>query len=129
MSHEDFIDVVMSFIQFLIMNSRVSLSFSNVEQMFQLLVTKAVTEHESNALFNFITKENEQSKSISRKFLLDDKVRNEVFQKIFCSNKYLNFEKMNIRGFNCFKRLFLIVNEEEKVVEIKKDRVYTNNLN
>jgi hypothetical protein len=97
--------------------------------MFQLLVTKAVTEHDSNALFNLITKENEQSKQLSRKFLLDDKVRNEVFQKIFCSSKYLDFEKMNIRGFNCFKRLFLIINEEEKIVEIKKERVYINNLN
>jgi hypothetical protein len=93
------------------------------------MVTKAVTEHESNALFNLITKENDQSKSLSRKFLLDDKVRNEVFTKIFCSNKYLNFEKMNIRGFICIKRLFLIVNEEEKALEIKKDRVYINNLN
>lgn len=36
---------------------------------------------------------------------------------------------MNIRGFNCFRRLFLIVNEEEKTLEIRKDRVYINNLN
>jgi hypothetical protein len=36
---------------------------------------------------------------------------------------------MNIRGFICIKRLFLIVNEEEKALEIKKDRVYINNLN
>jgi hypothetical protein len=35
---------------------------------------------------------------------------------------------MNIRGFNCFKKLFLIVNEEEKNVEIwKEDRIYVNN--
>ena len=36
---------------------------------------------------------------------------------------------MNIRGFSCFRRLFLIVNEEEKSLEIRKDRVYINNLN
>jgi hypothetical protein len=36
---------------------------------------------------------------------------------------------MNIRGFNCFKRLFLIVNEEEKALEIRKERVYINSLN
>jgi hypothetical protein len=61
--------------------------------------------------------------------LLEDKVRNEVFQKIFCNFKYLNLEKMNIRGFTCFKRLFLIVNEEEKALENRKERVYINNLN
>ena len=64
--------------------------------MFQLLVSKAVTEYESDALFNLITKENETAKSKERRFLLDDKVRNEVFTKIFCNNKYLNFEKINI---------------------------------
>jgi len=55
--------MVISFIEFVIVNSKVSLTFSNVEVMFQLLVTRAVTEFESNALFNLITKENENAKS------------------------------------------------------------------
>lgn len=59
------------------------------------MVTRAITEVESNVLFELITKENENAKSKDRRFLLDDKVRNEVFQKIFCNNKYLNFEKLN----------------------------------
>jgi hypothetical protein len=88
--------VVISFIEFVLINSKVNLSFENVEKMFQLLVSKAVTEYESDALFNLITKENETAKSKERRFLLDDKVRNEVFTKIFCNNKYLNFEKINI---------------------------------
>jgi hypothetical protein len=56
----------------------------------------ALTEFESNALFELITKENEGAKSQGRRFLLDDVVRKEVFQKIFCNNKYLNFEKINL---------------------------------
>lgn len=88
--------MVISFIEFVLINSKVNLSFENVEKMFQLLVSKAVTEYESDALFNLITKENETAKSKERRFLLDDKVRNEVFTKIFCNNKYLNFEKINI---------------------------------
>lgn len=111
-------------------NSKVALSFENVEKMFQLLVVKSTNEYESNALFQLITKENEGAKSKERRFLLDDRVRNEVFQKIFCNNKYLNFERINIQGFNCFKRLFLIVNEEEKVLIVhKEDRVVVSNLN
>jgi len=43
------------------------------------MVTRAVSEYESNALFDLITKENEISKSKERRFLLDDRVRNEVF--------------------------------------------------
>ena len=94
------------------------------------MVTKGVTEYESNQLFNLITKENEIAKSKERRFLLDDKVRNQVFEKIFCSNKYLNFDKMNLRGFSCFKKLFLIVNEEEKAIEpSREDRVSVLNLN
>ena len=35
-----------------------------------------------------------------------------------------------MEGFNCFKRLFLIVNEEDKLLEIHKDeRVVVVNLN
>jgi hypothetical protein len=87
------------------------------------MVTKGVTEYESNQLFNLITKENEIAKSKERRFLLDDKVRNQVFEKIFCNPKNVNFNKMNIKGFNCFKKLFLIVNEEEKALEpYREDR-------
>ena len=69
----------MSFIEFVLVNSKVTLSFDNIEKMFNLFVVKAVTEIESNALFSLITKENETAKSKERRFLLDDKVRNEVF--------------------------------------------------
>ena len=67
------------FIEYVLVNSKMTLTFDQVELMFQLMVTKAVSEFESNALFDLITKENEISKSKERRFLLDDKVRNEVF--------------------------------------------------
>ena len=88
--------MIISFIEYVIVNSKIVLSFDHIEKMFQLLVTRAVTEFESNALFELITKENEAARSKERRFLLDDKVRNEVFSKIFCNTKYLNFEKINI---------------------------------
>jgi len=120
----------MNFVEFVIINSKIPLSFDNIEKMFNLFVVKAVTEFESNAFFSLITKENEAGKSKERRFLLDDKVRNEVFQKIFCNNKGLNSEKINLQGFSCFRRLFLIVNEEEKALEQQREnRVLVNNLN
>lgn len=119
-THEDFISAVTGFIEFVLVNSKITLTFEHVEKMFKLMVTQALTEFESNALFEFITKENQNAKSKERRFLLDDKVRNEVFMKIFCNcnSKYMNFEKLNTEGFSCFKRLFLIVNEEEKALEV-----------
>lgn len=77
-----------------------------------------------------ITKENENAKSKERRFLLDDRVRIEVFQQIFCNNKHLNCDKINMQGFVCFKKLFLIVNEEQNFLEVQKEeRVLVNNLN
>ena len=73
-----------------------------------------MTEYETNMFYQFITKENETAKTKERRFLLDDRVRNELFQKIFCNSKFLNPEKINMQGFICFKRLFLNNNEEEK---------------
>lgn len=95
MTHEDYISVIISFIEFVLVNSKATLTFDHIEKMFNLLVVRAVTEFESDALFQLITKENETAKSKERRFLLDDKVRNEVFQKIFCNNKCLNSEKIN----------------------------------
>ena len=37
---------------------------------------------------------------------------------------------MNLKGFSCFKKLFLIVNEEDKVIEpAREDRVSVININ
>ena len=94
-THEDYISVVMNFIEFVIVNSKVILSYDCIEKMFQLLVVNAVSEYESNAFFQLVTKENDNAKSKERRFLLDDKTRNEVFLKIFCNSKTLNFEKIN----------------------------------
>ena len=44
-----------------------------------MFVERAVTELEQNMLFSILTKENETAKSKERKFLLDDKVRYDVF--------------------------------------------------
>jgi hypothetical protein len=77
-----------------------------------------------------LTKENDNAKTKERRFLLEDRVRNEVFAKIFCNSKYLNCEKIELQGFICFKNLFLIVNEEEKLLEVQKEeKVSVNNLN
>ncbi len=97
-THEDFISAITSFIEYVLVNSRLALSFEHVETLFQLLATRALTEFESNALFTLITKENENSRSKDKRFLLEDRVRNEVFQRIFCNagGKYLNCERLNM---------------------------------
>lgn len=69
----------MGFIEFILVNSKVTLTFEHIEKMFSLFVINAVTEVETNLFFKLITKENENARSKERKFLLDDKVRNEVF--------------------------------------------------
>ena len=89
--------------------------------MFNYFVTNAVSEIETNLFFTLVTKENEGSQSNQRKFLIEDKVRKELFQLIFCNPKQFNIEKINSEGFLCFKRLFLIVNEEEKMIDVIKN--------
>lgn len=60
-------------------NSKASLTFDHVEKMFNLFVVNPVTEYETDIFYRLITKENENARSKERRFLLDDKVRNEVF--------------------------------------------------
>lgn len=71
--------MVFSFIEFVLVNSKLSLRIYHIEMMFAMFVLNRVTELESNYFFNLLTKENETAKTKDRRFLLDDKVRNEVF--------------------------------------------------
>lgn len=71
-THEEFIKVIISFIEFVLTNSKITLTFEHIQRMFNMFVLNAVTEYESNTFFVFLTKENEQAKSKERRFLLDD---------------------------------------------------------
>ncbi len=77
--HEEFIKVIFGLIEFILVNSKVTLSFDNVQMMYHMFVKERVTDFETNAFFILLTKENEQARSNNRRFLLDDKIRNEVF--------------------------------------------------
>jgi len=84
--HEDHINSFISLIEFIITGSKNgNLSFTHVEALFETFVTKAVTEYEQAHFFTFLTQENENSHNRERRFLLDERRRTEVFQKIMCN--------------------------------------------
>jgi len=127
-THEEFIKVIFGMIEFILVNSRITLTLENVGTLFSMFVRDNTTEFELNQFFVLLMKENEQSRS--RRFLLDDKIRNEVFMSIFCNEQLFNSEKVSPQGFECFKKLFLTVNEEERSLEQTRDgKVTVNNLN
>jgi hypothetical protein len=68
------------------MNSKINISYEHVERMYMIFVLEAITEFETNAFFFLLTKENENAKSKERRFLMDDRVRYDVFTNIFCNN-------------------------------------------
>jgi hypothetical protein len=55
------------------------LEFQQVSQLFDTFVTEATTPYETEQFFMFLTKENENSGTRERKFLLDEKRRTDVF--------------------------------------------------
>ena len=112
-THKDYIDIFMSFIEFLITNSRNgNLNFQHISDLFATMVTEQTTDYEAKRFFTFLTKENEGSQSRERRFLLDERQRVNVFQKIMCNQETLDCAKLQTEGFNCFKMLFLNVNAE-----------------
>lgn len=50
-NHDDFIWALFDFIEFVLVNSRVILKFENVEKMFNLFVTSAISENETDMFF------------------------------------------------------------------------------
>jgi hypothetical protein len=75
-THKERIDAVFGLIEFLIVNSKsCNLEFQQVSQLFETFVTSAITTYEREKFFMFLTKENENSATRERKFLLDEKRR------------------------------------------------------
>ena len=93
------------------------MSFQHVSTLYENYVVNPVTEYEAKKFFLFLTKENENSISRERNFLLNEKIRVEVFNKIMCNEKLLDSSSIGVEGFSCFKMLFLNVNNEKRLLE------------
>ena len=114
-THKSYIDCFIGFLEFLITNSKSgNLSFLNIQHLFKILVSQNISEYEQKVFFNFLTKENVEAMTRERKFLLDERRRTDVFQKIMCNNAELDCTRLGIEGFRCFKMLFLTVNGEHR---------------
>lgn len=110
-THQMYIDCFINFMEFIIKNSRTgNLTFQHVSTLYENYVLKGVTEYEAKQFFLFLTKENENSVTRERKFILSERIRVEVFKNIMCNDKLLDSTNMRSEGFDCFKNLFLTVN-------------------
>lgn len=117
-THREYIDCFMSFIEFLISSSKNgNLSFANISLLFKTMVMQSISDYEQKVFFNFLTKENDAAVSRERKFLLDERRRTDVFQKIMCNSKELDCTKLGIEGFRSFLMLFLNVNAEHRHID------------
>ena len=119
-AHKEYIDIFMSFIEFLITNSKNgNLSFQHISSLFNTMVTEQTTDYEAQCFFVFLTKENEGGSTRERRFLLDERQRVNVFQKIMCNQETLDCAKLQTEGFSCFKMLFLNVNAEQRNINFE----------
>lgn len=118
----------MDFLEFIIKNSRQgNLSFQQLSALYDNYVVNGVTEYEAKKFFLFLTKENENSVSRERSFLLNEKIRVEVFKNIMCNEKLLDSTSIGVEGFDCFKMLFLNVNNEKRLLEIDTNGTFAVN--
>ena len=107
--YEEFMRTTIGFVIFLVQHCQKAIEFSHVEKMFCLFVMDAETEMETNLFFNLLTHEIEV-RAGRKQFLLPDKIRLKVFTDIFCNEKMLHPDQITLVGFDCFRKLFLILN-------------------
>ena len=121
-THSEYIDCFMNFIEFIIKNSQQgSLTFQNLSTLYENYVLHAVTEYESKKFFLFLTKENENGSNRNRRYLLNEACRNDVFNNIMCNKQLLDSQNMRVEGFECFKMLFINVNNEKRNIDYTND--------
>jgi len=68
---------VIDFIEFLIVSSRTPIKFDSIQKLFHLFVSNAISEVETTLFFSLLTKEQETGPS--RRYILNDKIRSEVY--------------------------------------------------
>jgi hypothetical protein len=126
-AHQDYIRTFIGLVEFLVINSRsISLKFKHVQQMFTIFVTEAVTEVETREFFSFLTKQNPNAKTRERMYLLDEKLKNEVFTKIMGNDQAMNCLNLNLQAYECFKNLFMGVNHQEGLIMLDRDGSIVN---
>ncbi len=114
-THQEYINCFMGFLEFVITNSKNgNLNYNNIAALFKTMVTQSITDWEQKVFFAFLTKENDAATSRERKFLLDERRRTDVFNKIFCNESQLDCSRLGLDGFRCFRMLFLNVNAEHR---------------
>lgn len=124
-THEEHIKLFISVIEFLVINSRqiTTQKFDLREclQMFKIFVTEAVTPIETREFFNFLTKQNQNARSRERIYLLDEKLRLQVFTKIMCNDKAMNCVNLTMQAYECFNTLFKEVNAQEGTLVVDQE--------
>jgi hypothetical protein len=112
----------MRFVESIVINSRsITLNFQHVQEMFKIFVTEAVAEVETREFFNFLTKQNQNARTRERLYLLDEKLRFQVFTKIMCNDKSMNCLNLNLHAYECFRALFVGVNAQEGSLALDRE--------
>lgn len=125
-THKERIDTLIALIEFLIVNSKASnLDFAQLQNLFTVFVHGAVTPYESEQFFKFLTKENANSATRDRKYLLDERRMTQVFTQIICNQDMLDCSKLGQTGFDCFKHLFLQINASHRVLDMDQRGHFT----
>lgn len=120
--HEESIRTFISFVEFIVVNSRaITLKFEHVQEMFRMFVTEAVSEIETRLFFEFLTKENQKAKTRERAYILDEKLRTQVFSEIMCNEASMDCVNLGQLAFDCFHTLFLGVNAQEGNLQLDKE--------
>jgi hypothetical protein len=55
-----------------------------------------------------------------RKSILTKKIRIHIFEVIFCNPEKFECTNLSLSGYQCFEKMFTLVNEELKKIEIHK---------
>lgn len=100
---------------------QISLQLSHVEALFKIFVTEALTPIETREFFNFLTKQNQNARSRERFYLLDERLRLQVFTTIMCNEKAMNCVHLTLQAYECFHTLFKGVNAQEGALTVDNE--------
>jgi hypothetical protein len=124
-SHELTLNLLLSFLEFLIEKSehKVSLGNANIDTLWRNFVQQPNIHAEQSLFLKWINKTRESS-DYDRKeiYLFTDDERKYFFTKILCNPTYVN-SKVSYGQVKCFQKYFKVINEQEMNIEYQRKKM------
>eukprot|EP00742_Colponemidia_sp_Colp-10_P004877 GILJ01005210.1.p1 GENE.GILJ01005210.1~~GILJ01005210.1.p1 ORF type:complete len:2590 (-),score=405.82 GILJ01005210.1:174-7943(-) len=118
-SHKEQISVRLDFLEYLLQHSKLELTPSLLNILWDISVNNANSSEEADNFFVWLKKAQEPSSGKHKTVAFTDDMTKQLLLDVLCSDQRMHFAGMGFEAFSCFLSYFQHVNETEEKLEVQ----------